>query len=531
MFIHFWSSEAPLSSAESRLLAQRKCGVVCSQNAKAWEAWNGGKSWKCFFFWKGSRDFVWTDFSVRKNKQMYKSLAFWHLHGLRTSGLNEFGSRRAGWRTWYCQIVCSILTARMADVKEYDLQNHRHLIDFLIDANIRLVRGEYLHYLAREKRLWPRRQEAEHETFEDKDGSVKTALVTIEEYKKQGYKFVLSVSHCWEAKQHPDPFGFQVQSLLSKMTIAGLYDCWAFVDFICLPQYYRTPQEQVFFKRAMANMHALYAHRSVLRVLRLEHLADESAKASPPNFIEIYYEEAGAEPGSGKFGPQPFSKLELNDTPYHERGWCEAEKQWMCTKEDIEGYAPMTPARFRERIERGHQNLPDGLVLKFTHRSDEEIVVKLQEKIFLQQTQRRKRLHAFRLPESELLLLAESSPHFVNLQVLTFSDLEIREESAVTLVVGLKTLRHLKELDFTSSCSIDEKTATVLANGLLECQFAREFKVDVPNTSGTLHNELIRRLSTRRVKRRSDRGFVIKPGCRQCWPFGCLWRQLAMICS
>ena len=67
----------------------------------------------------------------------------------------------------------------------YDLENHQHLIDFLIDANIRLVRYEYLQHLAREKRLWPRRQEAEHETFKNKDGSMKTALVTLEEYKKK----------------------------------------------------------------------------------------------------------------------------------------------------------------------------------------------------------------------------------------------------------------------------------------------------------------------------------------------------------
>ena len=140
----------------------------------------------------------------------------------------------------------------------------------------------------------------------------------------------------------------------------------SYLDFICLPQYYRTAEEQVFFSKAMANMHVLYAHQAVFQVIRLEKLADDHAKASPPDFIDIYYEAEGAEPGSGKFGPQPFSKLELNDTPYHERGWCEAEKQWMCTKTGIESYAPMTPARLRERIERGHQNLPDGLVLKFT---------------------------------------------------------------------------------------------------------------------------------------------------------------------
>ena len=216
----------------------------------------------------------------------------------------------------------------MAEEKEYDLENNQHLFDFLIDANIRLVRREYLLHLAREKRLWPRRQEAEHETFQSCDGTVRTALVTLEEYKWSRH-FILSVSHCWEAKQHPDPFGFQAQELLPKL----FWFCrWVFIDFICLPQYCRTAEEQVFFKRAMANMHVLYAHRNVLNVVRLEDLTDESAKASPPDFIDIYYEEEGAEPGSGKFGPQPFGKLELNDTPYHERGWCEAEKQWMSTK-------------------------------------------------------------------------------------------------------------------------------------------------------------------------------------------------------
>ena len=364
----------------------------------------------------------------------------------------------------------SILTASMAEEKEYDLKSHQHFFDFLIDANIRLVRSEYLHHLAREKRLWPRRQEAEHETFKDKDGSMKTALVTLEEYQKRDFKFVLSVSHCWEAKQHPDPFGFQARELLPKSL--DPVD-WVFIDFICLPQYHRTPEQQVFFKKAMANMHVLYAHSSVRQIIRLENLADESAKASPPAFIDIYYEEAGAEPGSGKFGPQPFSKLELNETPYHERGWCEAEKQWMSTKVVIKGFAPMTPARFQERVECGHQNLPDGLVLKFTHRSDEEIVMKLQEKIFLQQVPRRQTLSAQKLPESELLLLAESLPHFVDLVDLRFKELELREAAAVALVAGLKCLRHLRQLKFWGDCHIEDKAAAVLAQGLLECRFKR----------------------------------------------------------
>ena len=148
----------------------------------------------------------------------------------------------------------SILTTRMAEdeEKEYDLENPQHLLDFLTDANIRLVRYEYLRHLARKKRLWPRRQEAEHETFEDKDGSVKTALVTIEEYKmlttlwKDDYtdysmfeerrQCIFSVSHCWEAKQHADPFGFQAGELMRGLHYLQSTD-WVFIDFICLPQH------------------------------------------------------------------------------------------------------------------------------------------------------------------------------------------------------------------------------------------------------------------------------------------------------
>ena len=400
--------------------------------------------------------------------------------------------------------------------KEYDLGIPQDLFDFLTDANIRLVRGAYLRHLAREKRLWPRRQEAQHETFQDEDGSVKTALVTLEEYKQDQKNIIFSVSHCWEAKQHPDPFAFQARELVPKLLGA---DCWVFVDYICLPQYYRTAEEQVFFKKAMGNMHLLYTHLMVLWVVRLEQLADESVKASPPDFIDIYFEEVGAEPGSGKFGPQPFSKLELNDTPYHERGWCVAERQWVNTKMYIEGFAPMTPARFRERVQRGHQQLPDGLVLKFTHRSDEEIVVKLQETIFAQQAAERKILRAKGLPEAELLLLAESLPHFVNLKQLRFANLEIGEVSAVALIAGLKPLRHLNKLILPMSCRMEEKAAMVLAHGLLDCRFDGELEVFVDFGVEKLVNELRSLTRTGRVYEASSNAFFTikaagsKSGC------------------
>ena len=76
-----------------------------------------------------------------------------------------------------------------------------------------------------------------------------------------------------------------------------------------------------------------------------------------------------AQDGAGCFGLHDLSKLILNDTPYHQRGWCVAEMQWLCTRTSVAGFAPMTPARFRKRVELGKQEKPEGLPLKFTHRS------------------------------------------------------------------------------------------------------------------------------------------------------------------
>ena len=66
---------------------------------------------------------------------------------------------------------------------EQSLKDSKHLQNFLVEANIRLVRLEYLFKLAEAGRVWPRRQEAEAEEFEDLDGNISTALVTMEEIR------------------------------------------------------------------------------------------------------------------------------------------------------------------------------------------------------------------------------------------------------------------------------------------------------------------------------------------------------------
>jgi len=326
------------------------------------------------------------------------------------------------------------------ETKEYSLTDQKHLQDFLVEANIRPVRLEYLFKLADAGRVWPRRQEAEGEEFEDEDGTMRTALVTMEELQnpclrllqegegvmdpKYCNRMFLSVSHVWESRQHPDPWGWQLRSLLRCIesslgsrerlkVYAEHFDLhyWVFIDFVCLHQYKRNAHEQQFFQKAMRSMHLLYSHRYIRHVIRLEELTPESEK-SLEGFIDMYCE------ATGKFEARPLSELVLNSTPYPQRGWCVAEVQWMSTKDVVFGCSPMPPAVFQERVARGEQGLADGLPLKFTHRSDAKLVSQLQEEVFLQHARQRKRLEACSLPQHEVSILATALPHFVNLQEL-----------------------------------------------------------------------------------------------------------------
>ena len=229
----------------------------------------------------------------------------------------------------------------------------------------------------------------------------------------------------------------------------------------------------MYFDRAMNAMHVLYAHVAVTRVIHLEDLIHQSEKASPPAFIDIYYEE-GKE--TGKFGPQPFSKLQLNDTPYNQRGWCVAECQWMSTREVLQGIAPMTPERFRQRVELGRDKLPGGWPLTFTHRADEEIVMHLQEKVFERTARVRKEMRAMGLQEEEQLNLAEALPHFLQLSQVKLSSCQISEKAGVALGASLKSVKQPTRLNFFK-CAIDDQAAAALARGLVERQGAEQIRV------------------------------------------------------
>ena len=73
------------------------------------------------------------------------------------------------------------------------------------------------------------------------------------------------VSHVWESREHADPHGYQLRKLAEVVDM----NSWYFYDYMSLYQYKRNMASQErSFRRAMANMHVLYAHEhsSTLRI-------------------------------------------------------------------------------------------------------------------------------------------------------------------------------------------------------------------------------------------------------------------------
>ena len=109
------------------------------------------------------------------------------------------------------------------------------------------------------------------------------------------------------------------------------------------------------------------------------------------------------------------------------------------------GVAPMTPERFRQRVELARQNMPGDLPLGFTHHANEE-AVDLQEEVFLKQARRHQQLVVRELPLQEQLFLAAALPRFSEVTFVVLSGRVIEEETAVALAAGLASLKSLKTL-------------------------------------------------------------------------------------
>ena len=75
---------------------------------------------------------------------------------------------------------------------------------YVIHADIKFVRPDYVLRLRRGGRVFPRRQEAEEE-----EGPLFQPTSTTQ----AGDFTYVAVSHCWESREHPDPHGFQLAML------------------------------------------------------------------------------------------------------------------------------------------------------------------------------------------------------------------------------------------------------------------------------------------------------------------------------
>lgn len=353
-----------------------------------------------------------------------------------------------------------------------DLVDPRQLAKYLIEADVGLVRAQYLWRLHEEGGSLPRRQELDGVRF-PLAGRERDCLVAPDELRHWAEDDspqrprIFAISHCWESREHPDPCGYQL-SLIHDYTrkYDHAFDCemWLFYDYSSLCQYQRNDQQEQSFRRAMRQMHLLYAHNSTT-TLRIETLTPEpllqrcrsegrqiwahvAGQLQLVSLKDLRFEDDHPDVVPC-FNPQcPY--LHGYAIPYRQRGWCEAEAQWSAMRGrshssiridvDMEGAgrsyqvkAPMPPELFRQRI---FSN--EGL--KFTWRSDLMQVVALQEEVFREKAKSCEELLQKGLPDEEFMTLAVALRCFTKLRVLHLRKCQIREQGSTALAQGLQTL-------------------------------------------------------------------------------------------
>eukprot|EP00435_Cladocopium_sp_Y103_P000711 s843_g1.t1 len=338
---------------------------------------------------------------------------------------------------------------RIAEAEaQYDLKDAKAFAQFLHDADVRLVRARYLAELVLSGRPLPRRQELESETFVPPDSEkAETALVSHQEVQTwaEGNRdaIICSISHAWETREHPDPCRYQLEQIVNRVVLyeaAFKADVWVFYDYASLFQFERlSPEEQNSFGAAMQNMHVMYAHEHTL-TLRIESLTPEDVwnrmMANELDLVPVYDKDKKC------VVAKPLKDLVANKSAYLSRGWCMAEVEWSSLRKvnlqhqridnvndssdddtGLNGRIPMTPAIFRSKMEKA----------VFTHRSDAESVIRLQEKIFFEKVTACEHLELEGLPAKEMLALALALPLYKNLKSLTLKTFRCSEEEVEAL--------------------------------------------------------------------------------------------------
>lgn len=150
--------------------------------------------------------------------------------------------------------------------------------------------------------------------------------------------------------------------------------------------------------------------------------------------------------------PRGLKDLVENRTPYTDRGWCKAEIEWSSARSenaqnqqiDLSGEviadesefssAESEEAELKCRVVRAPEQFRlDMETSKFTHRSDAQCVVDLQEKIFFEKVTACEGLVLKGLLVSEITELACALPHYKNLKSIRMEDFRCGPEEAKAL--------------------------------------------------------------------------------------------------
>ena len=260
---------------------------------------------------------------------------------------------------------------------------------------------------------------------------------------------IVSVSHAWEAREHPDPCGYQLEQVVNHASLfvaAFAVDMWLFFDYVSLFQFKReTETEEQSFRRSMRNMHAMYAHESTM-TFRIESLTPEQRwqKAIQDGLqVKIFHEK------SGLIQPVPLEdseNLKQNRNLYFDRGWCRAEMSWSGVRGDTaqNQRVDLEVAVTKEKVMDAHLTgrtpvAPDAFAADmhsaaFTHRSDAGAVIDLQKKIFLEKVTKRRKLKVEGISLQQMQALTQSLRHFEQLESITINDFRCGDNEARAFV-------------------------------------------------------------------------------------------------
>ncbi|CAE7341420.1 tea1 [Symbiodinium natans] len=351
-----------------------------------------------------------------------------------------------------CFFACAV-APRMQGSYE-PMEDPMHLALALLDADIKLVRLEFLRELHESHGLWPRRQEAER--LRTRSGRpallshsevVNWARAMCADPKQQR---VISLSHMWEATGHPDPYGFQLSELVCLLEDAWRRDSrmilGVFIDFMSLYQSRQSKKhEEKAFQDAMRSMHLLYTHDWTYTVCVTSLTPPASKAGRRPSRLHVYCEAPHSD-GPGLQWCEP-SSLNHNSAEYLQRGWCLAELQWSSLRSSMKfGHvlgttsfksqhllqrAPKGPAMFRRELAKS----------AFTHRSDFSFLAAAQQMVFEEKARDAQALELEGLPEAEIEILADSLQSYQALEQLQLSRCAIGVQGFALRLTWVQSLR------------------------------------------------------------------------------------------